>query len=90
MELAGSDDYAWMIQTADGVWRQRVSKADYEYRGGLQMALQDCAHAASAKAKDERDKPPAAPFVQKTDAWVNLVLKRIITMAVHGDYDKVA
>lgn len=33
---------------------------------------------------------PAAPFVTKTDGWLNLALKRIVAMAVDGGYDKVA
>lgn len=33
---------------------------------------------------------PAAPFVTKTDAWLNLALKRIITMAAQEGYDRVA
>lgn len=33
---------------------------------------------------------PAAPFVTKTDGWVNLALKRIAKMAVDEGYDKVA
>jgi hypothetical protein len=33
---------------------------------------------------------PAAPFVQTTDSWLNLALKRVATMAVEGGYDKVA
>lgn len=33
---------------------------------------------------------PAAPFVTKTDGWLNLALKRIVTMAVEGGYEKVA
>ena len=33
---------------------------------------------------------PAAPFVDKTDKWLNLALKRITKMAVDGGYDKVA
>jgi hypothetical protein len=36
------------------------------------------------------DLPPLAPFVTKTDGWLNLALKRIISMAVDGGYDKVA
>lgn len=33
---------------------------------------------------------PAAPFVTKTDGWLNLALKRVITMAAEGGYDRVA
>lgn len=33
---------------------------------------------------------PTAPFVTKTEGWLNLALKRIAMMAVEGGYDKVA
>jgi hypothetical protein len=33
---------------------------------------------------------PLAPFVTKTEGWLNLALKRIAMMAVEGGYDKVA
>lgn len=33
---------------------------------------------------------PAAPFVDKTDKWLALSLKRIMKMAVDGGYDRVA
>lgn len=36
------------------------------------------------------DGVPAAPFVQKTDAWVSLALKRVISIAVAEGYDRVA
>ena len=33
---------------------------------------------------------PVAPFVTKTEGWLNLALKRAIVMAAEGGYDKVA
>jgi hypothetical protein len=33
---------------------------------------------------------PLAPFVTKTEGWLNLALKRIMIMAAEGGYDKVA
>lgn len=38
----------------------------------------------------EGNLPPPAPFVTKTEGWLNLALKRIAMMAVEGGYDKVA
>lgn len=38
----------------------------------------------------EGGKTPVAPFVTKTEGWVDLALKRIAMMAVEGGYDKVA
>ena len=33
---------------------------------------------------------PRAPFVTKTEGWLNLALKRVMIMAAEGGYDKVA
>jgi hypothetical protein len=33
---------------------------------------------------------PNAPFVTKTEGWLNLALKRVIAMAAEGGYDRVA
>ena len=33
---------------------------------------------------------PVAPFVTKTEGWLNLALKRVMIMAAEGGYDKVA
>ena len=33
---------------------------------------------------------PAAPFVTKTEGWLNLALKRVMVMAAEGGYEKVA
>jgi len=33
---------------------------------------------------------PAAPFVTKTEGWLNLALKRVMVMAAEGGYDRVA
>jgi hypothetical protein len=38
----------------------------------------------------ERYGVPRAPFVEKTDAWASLALKRVMTMAVEGGYDAIA
>jgi hypothetical protein len=49
---------------------------------------------ATARVQDleaaVKNNVPAAPFVNKTEGWLNLSLKRIAQMAVDGGYDKVA
>jgi hypothetical protein len=44
----------------------------------------------TARGGIEQGLVPAAPFVTKTEGWLNLALKRIAMMAVEGGYDKVA
>jgi hypothetical protein len=39
---------------------------------------------------NDGSRPPRAPFVEKTDAWLSLALKRIIKMAADEGYDRVA
>ena len=47
-----------------------------------------------AKQRDEllrkADGVPAAPFLDSTEKWLNLALKRVMVMAAEGGYDKVA
>lgn len=46
---------------------------------------------AESRPGEPRDSElPAAPFVTKTEGWLNLALKRIMIMAAEGGYDKVA
>ena len=47
-------------------------------------------HALEVLRYENTQKPPAAPFVTKTDSWVALAMKRVIKMAVDEGYDKVA
>jgi hypothetical protein len=72
-------------------------------REGLHMQYSDLAQAVGRADEYERMRAgrtlaargvdpavPRAPFVDKTDKWVALAMKRIIKMAVDGGYDKVA
>jgi hypothetical protein len=45
---------------------------------------------ANSQPTRQQRKVPAAPFVDKTDKWVALALKRVIKMAVDEGYDRVA
>ena len=40
--------------------------------------------------KEWSEAPPAAPFVQTTDGWLNLGLKQVVLEAIRGQYDRVA
>lgn len=39
---------------------------------------------------NESDKPPQGPYVDNTQKWTDLALKRILHEAAHGGYDKIA
>lgn len=73
---------------ADGFGTWKVVWQDGTFSGGYSQ------EAAQAKAAEGRMSgvagKPAAPFVEKTDAWVGLALKRVVSMAVEGGYDRVA
>lgn len=55
----------------------------------LQKLIEERVTLQSAKLSDG-NLPPPAPFVGKTEGWLNLALKRIAMLAVEGGYDKVA
>ncbi|OPZ10667.1 MAG: hypothetical protein BWZ07_02516 [Alphaproteobacteria bacterium ADurb.BinA280] len=52
-----------------------------------EAALQSKINAAKRAATEG---VPIAPFVDKTDKWLTLALKRVLRMAVDGGYDRVA
>jgi Large polyvalent protein associated domain 38/ADP-Ribosyltransferase in polyvalent proteins len=69
-----------MVQELQSDWQQ-------ERRKNLKMAEES----GSQMVRDGVDKKtPPAPFVDSTQGWLNLALKRVITMAVDGGYEKVA
>lgn len=77
---------------AEKEWWVQLSNGDKEYYKNEQEANRIArennteAHPVTYAA----GKVPTAPFVQKTEGWLNLALKRVIAMAVQGGYDKVA
>lgn len=72
----------WDIYWADGRY-DRIP-------GGTESEARAEADAAAATIAKGGRRPPVAPFVTKTEGWLNLALKRIMSMAVEGGYDKVA
>lgn len=74
---AEKTNYGWTTRNPEG------EVVDTEVRA-------DSADAAIARSVKTSNPIPTAPFVTKTEGWLNLALKRIITMAVEGGYDKVA
>jgi hypothetical protein len=63
----------------------RASGMADEYNDLMERERQDRVAAANAALS-----VPKAPFIDKTDKWVALALKRVIKMAVDEGYDKVA
>jgi hypothetical protein len=78
-------------RTGENVARFRTGAAAEAY-----IAEQDPAMATldyedtNARGGIEKGMVPAAPFVTKTEGWLNLALKRIAMLAVEEGYDKVA
>lgn len=65
-----------------------VSEIDPKFME-LQKLMEERVTLQSA-GRSEGNLPPPAPFVGKTEGWLNLALKRIAMLAVEGGYDKVA
>lgn len=69
---------------------QAVSDAHND-GGNVQAARERLARATDAyNARINDATIPTAPFIDKTDKWVALALKRVIKMAVDEGYDRVA
>ena len=62
------------------------AELDAKYNRGEKLTPDEI----DAYNKQVNDALPAAPFVQKTDAWVALAIKRVIRMAAEEGYDAVA
>jgi hypothetical protein len=80
------------VRESDGGFRGYWNNGDvsglFETRERAQADLQR--YLDSGRVQNEMKGVPAAPFVTKTEGWLNLALKRIITMAAEGGYDRVA
>lgn len=78
-----------MRQMEDNRWRVEQEGRSFPIllNDTREGALQAAVNMAAATVTQG---PPVAPFVGKTDGWLNLALKRVIIMAVEGGYDKVA
>jgi len=90
-----SDDYkAYLVQS--GKDRQGVERL-VDHMSWPQMAQElgradEYARMRAGRDMDMAGKTviPVAPFVTKTEGWLNLALKRIMVIAAEGGYDKVA
>ncbi|OXE35263.1 MAG: hypothetical protein CGW95_15025 [Phenylobacterium zucineum] len=71
-------------QSADGGWE--VVHKNGEVEDGFPTRQEAESYMGHAKL----GAVPAAPFVTKTEGWLNLALKRVIKMAVDEGYDRVA
>ena len=75
--------------------RTRVS-AEYKTAVEVLDRAQDEVNALSQELSETRSRAypekliPTAPFVTKTEGWLNLGLKQIMLEAVRGNYDRVA
>jgi len=88
----------WTVERKNGQLMMRDQNG--EWAGGrtlqswdtdadmMRKAVESYNEMQAARAKG--DGVPRAPFVDKTDKWLALALKRVIKMAVDGGYDKVA
>lgn len=93
----GAQSWNYEVSTAEGVFVTNVTPSDaglaFNQIGdmnadlAIRVARQRLrANEATAQSRDV----PRAPFVTKTEGWLNLALKRIITMAAQEGYDRVA
>jgi diguanylate cyclase (GGDEF)-like protein len=74
---------------------QETDKDYYNAHAALESARRKTSDIASEmgeleRAGDQGDKPPRAPFVTDTKSWTAFALKRVIILAVEGNYNKVA
>jgi hypothetical protein len=76
--------YETMQEAQDHVARAKKHDAN------APVAIKEVKAKRPAVVEAAEGKVPTAPFVTKTEGWLNLALKRVITMAAEGGYDRVA
>lgn len=81
---------AWSPNDPNGPskYRMTVDGKDAGYVQG--RTEQEAIERLQSERRHFDSRVPVAPFVTKTDAWLNLALKRVITMASQEGYDRVA
>lgn len=93
----------WALVLKDGGQRYKTFNTEAEARAALvgQPELEavrvkdsrdgtDAELIARAAERKQRDAIPSGPFVENTDAWVTLVLKRMVRWAAENGMDEVA
>jgi len=78
---AADEELFWHFKTPDNVFS--IPKSKYADREAARDYI-------IREKKINSGGVPDAPFIGKTDGWLNLALKRVIAMAVDGGYDAVA
>ena len=73
------------IEEVQSDWGQEGKKKGFDKGPEINMDL-----ARELGIEREASGIPSAPFVTKTEGWVNLALKRIMIMAAEEGYDRVA
>lgn len=88
---AGDGDPAsgpvWEVRNASGQWVLGIPKS---YAATPEEAIARAARQGQESRGGSQSSVPSAPFVTKTENWLNLALKRIAMLAVEEGYDKVA
>lgn len=90
IDLDDETPYAWILRDTANNTSLRVSRADYEYSGGINKAINDFALMQIRKYEGVQEKPPEAPFMRETKDWVALAVKRIMRYACENGFEKVA
>lgn len=78
---SADEELFWHFKTPDNVFS--IPKSKYADRDAAREYI-------IREKKINSGGVPDAPFIGKTEGWLNLAIKRVIAMAVDGDYDAVA
>ena len=77
---------AYTLKKSGSGWTINWENGRFDFVPGSEEDARREADAAASRI----GKVPAAPFVTKTEGWLNLALKRIMVMAAEEGYDRVA
>jgi len=89
--IAPKPDHKWTEQQAADLGVPQDAPAWAAYNAmGQEIGVFTSERFARLAVEQAKGGLPRAPFVDTTDKWVTLALKRILRMAAEGGYDKVA
>jgi hypothetical protein len=74
----------------DGEWKATGTIQQWNDAAAIEKKAVQIYNSLAASDANPTDAVPAGPFVGKTEAWVALVLKRMIRYAAEHGYDRVA
>lgn len=89
-ERGFKDPNKYKVANEGGIWRVRDAQGQrLDLNGASGFSTEDQARAALQSNTRDVEGVPSGPYVDNTQKWTDLALKRVLHEAAHGGYDKI-